>query len=941
VRPKNVVDDMRCANVNAKSPWPWALATDDGSAKGMSAVNTKNEKLHVIITSSWDPNLELPYIEGVALRDPPAESGKGLAECNIQALNEAGWQWPTFVGSGGDHTDHASGKIGERVKVQEYAESHGCPTGRGASNGCSRHGYALEVKAAFNALIGHQDVESAALALHTCSSLDRRMVSLCWVDCGLPEDLLKVFLSASKPTMSKWQVFEGFVVDWFLPLCVRVRVMVNGTPTLVIPHVHLAEYMCRLLRGTSTGKAEDAGGDRLCRWKAYLGIVGNPIKVAALTVAADLEHHYGQLHNWCKSKCRKYGFGPGFKAHEIALAVLNSEGVLKRAKEDPAAFFKTTAQYFESTNLHATPVTPAARADFMQRMQLAADAMYDMHRKWNWLWTEPRFLMGAAASEEYRHCFVRQLLPIVGHGPALAAHLAAQPNGSPPPPPPKGYAAEELAACMAECREGLKEAWQRWGHDAHLAEWLLLATAPRQLNMPPPLTQAPVLSRQRTPGVFRVFIGQIFVRLSDNTCCESGVSEYRPRAHQNQHELRVEQRWKHSFRQRPLKDLLRDPALRSTSDGALRPAALAAAAGQKSLQHHARSKQQCAALWRDSLRRAMGYSWKEARLLKVAQARFKTREARDGAHEEHAQAVFAMLSSTNERGPAGRARRPPCDVVTAVLADAPLPEQGKKGGGKIYNLTAIKGRFRDAKVESKAAADAAKEVRAAEKLAERGAKEARQAAGVQRRKDEEAVRAVRAAEENVRATQETSVRAARLWAHGEEREQRKVAAARGRSYAGDDESEGEEDAEADVSEAEDESDGEAEDEAGGESEDEVEEADEDEGWFGESLNEAAAVAAMQQQERQEEEAAARLAAVDQEAAARDALALTAGEEMALRRLIRAKTNELEAQLCNGATEDCPLALGLLNQITEAKERLQGAGVVLVLEESAKKKRSRE
>ena len=63
--------------------------------------------------------------------------------------------------------------------------------------------------------------------------------------------------------------------------------------------------------------------------------------------------------------------------------------------------------------------------------------------------------------------------------------------------------------------------------------------------------------------------------------------------------------------------------------------------------------------------------------------------------------------------------------------------------------------------------------------------------------------------------------------------------------------------------------------------------------------------------------------------------------MALRRLIRAKTNELEAQLCNGATEDCPLAVGLLNQITEAKERLQGAGVVLVLEESAKKKRSRE
>ena len=132
------------------------------------------------------------------------------------------------------------------------------------------------------------------------------------------------------------------------------------------------------------------------------------------------------------------------------------------------------------------------------------------------------------------------------------------------------------------------------------------------------------------------------------------------------------------FRQRPLKDLLREPALRSTSDGALRPAALAAAAGRKSLQHHARSKQQCAALWRDSLRRVMGYSWKEAWLLKVAQARFKVREARGGAHEAVATACFESLTKTNERGPAGRARRPACDVAAAVRADAPLPEQGRR-----------------------------------------------------------------------------------------------------------------------------------------------------------------------------------------------------------------------------------------------------------------------
>ena len=206
---------------------------------------------------------------------------------------------------------------------------------------------------------------------------------------------------------------------------------------------------------------------------------------------------------------------------------------------------------------------------------------------------------------------------------------------------------------------------------------------------------------------------------------------------------------------------------------------------------------------------------------------------------------------------------------------------------------------------------------------------------VQRRKEEEALRA---AAENVRATEETSARAARLWAHGEEREQRQTAAARGRSYAGDDDSEGEEDSEADVSEAES-----SEDESEGESEgeDEVEgEEDEEEGWYAESLTEAAAVAATQQQARQQEEAAARLAAADQEAAERETRTLTAKEEMALRKLIRNRTNELELEACNGLSEDSPLAISLRGQITEARERLQGAGVVLS-SPSPHKKRPRE
>ena len=112
-----------------------------------------------------------------------------------------------------------------------------------------------------------------------------------------------------------------------------------------------------------------------------------------------------------------------------------------------------------------------------------------------------------------------------------------------------------------------------------------------------------------------------------------------------------------------------------------------------------------------------------------------------------------------------------------MRADAPLAEQGKRGGGKIYNLTAIKGRFRDDRADKKAAEAVAKKARAAEKGAQRKANEAkaaRQAEVAQRRKEEEAERA---AEDHVRATRETSERTARLWVDGQEREQRQVAAA--------------------------------------------------------------------------------------------------------------------------------------------------------------------
>ena len=64
-----------------------------------------------------------------------------------------------------------------------------------------------------------------------------------------------------------------------------------------------------------------------------------------------------------------------------------------------------------------------------------------------------------------------------------------------------------------------------------------------------------------------------------------------------------------------------------------------------------------------------------------------------------------------------------------------------------------------------------------------------------------------------------------------------------------------------------------------------------------------------------------MAEADREADEREARTLTVKEEMALRRLMSAKTNALEAQLCNGVADDSPLAGSLRGEITEARERL--------------------
>ena len=134
----------------------------------------------------------------------------------------------------------------------------------------------------------------------------------------------------------------------------------------------------------------------------------------------------------------------------------------------------------------------------------------------------------------------------------------------------------------------------------HLQEWLILATAPAGDTK-----ASAVLSVERTPGLYNIYIDMLFIGLSDNTRLESYVSLYKTFCHVNMKATTVEQMFLYHAGLEAERLQLRTPEMRSTNGGARRPAALARA--DKPVHgHHAGSKKQQKELCRLALVRANG-----------------------------------------------------------------------------------------------------------------------------------------------------------------------------------------------------------------------------------------------------------------------------------------------------------------------------------------------
>jgi hypothetical protein len=96
----------------------------------------------------------------------------------------------------------------------------------------------------------------------------------------------------------------------------------------------------------------------------------------------------------------------------------------------------------------------------------------------------------------------------------------------------------ELYRCIRTRQEdgSLQEEWELWKLGEHLQEWLILATAPAGDTK-----ASAVLSVERTPGLYNIYIDMLFIGLSDNTRLESYVSLYKTFCHVNMKATTVEQ----------------------------------------------------------------------------------------------------------------------------------------------------------------------------------------------------------------------------------------------------------------------------------------------------------------------------------------------------------------------------------------------------------------
>lgn len=527
-----------------------------------------------------------------------------------------------------------------------------------------------------------------------------------------------------------------------------------------------AKFTLDRMRGSADAdRQQDAGGHpHRLKWRAISAVLASPERLAGLYFILDMWEFHGVRHEFCKSKSKYGGFASGHHRHEMAVRVAKDLVWYEEALQNVGSVFKQTEKFLERSyrRRFVDRISDALRSSVRRRMQKALEAGQQSLLKWSAeVWTRARHLLGAVCDEKYRAGTAQLVLILLGHSKALSEKLdgqdpaaapdaapdtaAAPPNAAPaaegsdneddqcgscgrvraappgvrtrigpsrvdaqplqPPTPVDAVQGQLFKLIRRRHSEGtLAKEWEQWALGSHLDEWLTLATAAEADTR-----DNPVLSPEQTPQLYEIYIDMLFVGMSDNTRLESYVSLYKTFAHCNSTGIGMEEMFMYHAELEADRLRLRQPELRSTVGGALKPKAKERAAEGKLLPHHSGSKKQLQEMCQMALARANAVS--RTRYFARGDAglkrqRTKERQRQESFRVDAAKRVVRAQTATKEVGETGRKRKAELPPEAYMYLLNPLVEAGgtaPKRQGTGYGNASLKARKTAASKEKAAA----------------------------------------------------------------------------------------------------------------------------------------------------------------------------------------------------------------------------------------------
>lgn len=579
----NIIRRRRVAARNAADPNVWSANSDTGNKK-----DCEREVIayaHIVISpQDGSPSPVASALSCVDINHD--QTGRNGADVLVRQFKLGGLKPEKCAGLIGDSTGHAEV---QREGAADQLAQKGARRELIIIAGCIRHFKELELKAAFEGGWPGKQAESFLYAFRDMLHKNTPFWRKVWVRAMQPLQVFNRCIARMPvPTSSKWEC-----MDEACNLFQQTYEVDEGTQGFGVTMIEeFVKYARDILRGhADESRPQDAGrhGDRE-KFDVLAKDLQTMRLLASVFAVLDLSRtNSGNFHHWCKQPCPLYGWSNDFKAHLMAVRACEEADFWQRAEADPKVAFPLTSSFMKRdiergfTNL----MTSEVRIEIAKSMKVAIEKGKEKNEEWMLKqYTAAPFLFGAVCDERHRLGAAQLILRAAGYGQQLANSMAAA--GVQSATAPSGPVQQRLFACIErEVKSGeLQVWWQRWGMQAHVHEWLSLATTPAQSY------GNPLLCHTHTPGI-NMALCPLFVLMVHNTRLESYVSKHKQLEQGNMGSRTVNAMFLAHSEMEPERTLLCSHAMRTASGrGTVRPRAREEAAKGHGLASAYESKRQ-------------------------------------------------------------------------------------------------------------------------------------------------------------------------------------------------------------------------------------------------------------------------------------------------------------------------------------------------------------